>query len=235
MWLLALSLAQATTLNAPEPAQTPARTDAPSGAEAEAALSHVRSLVLKGPVEVELSAGHAQPVAEIDCSWGRAGSVKLHIQGERLTVSPKGSGRRCVLELRLSEVHHIDARGHLELDGSDLGALESLSLRGALDVDLSGIDTASLEVLVQGASDVELSGRADSLSLRQTGASDVDAEDLSATFAEVSIAGAGDLSVTASESVSAHASGAADVDVYGSPDTVEQSTAGAADINIHGR
>lgn len=108
--------------------------------------------------------------------------------------------------------------------------LEAISTSGASHINLSGLNNSELRVDSSGASKVQLTGETKRLDIETSGASTIEAKNLHAEKAKVSSSGAGYMSVYATEQLDAHASGAARIDYFGSPKTVNPETSGPASI-----
>jgi hypothetical protein len=91
-------------------------------------------------------------------------------------------------------------------------------------------DLAAIEA--SGASDVTASGVVDALVVDASGASDVDTAALDAETVNVDVSGASDVTVFARSAVTGEASGASNVDILGSPATVQVETSGASDVDF---
>ncbi len=97
------------------------------------------------------------------------------------------------------------------------------------------VKTDRIEVIeASGGADVTGNGATESYRLQASGGSDVDLLDLHASSVEIDASGGTEVWVFASESVTAEASGAADVEVSGSPANVTISESGVADVSLRG-
>lgn len=108
--------------------------------------------------------------------------------------------------------------------------LEGVSTSGASHINVSGLNNSELSVNSSGASKVQLAGETKRLSIDTSGASTIEAKNLHAEKARVKSSGAGYMSVYATEQLDAEASGAARIDYFGSPKTVNPETSGPASI-----
>jgi hypothetical protein len=96
-------------------------------------------------------------------------------------------------------------------------AVEALSITGAADVRVDGLDADAFDVRVTGAGDLAAAGRVQRLTLDISGAGDADLAELAADDARVELSGAGDAEVSASEVLDAEVSGAGDLAYFGEP------------------
>jgi|GEM_PF-1614724 len=110
-------------------------------------------------------------------------------------------------------------------------SLDYLGLSGATEAVATGIDADEFEYRASGASETEISGRCNSLTVKVSGASELEAKDFVCRDVDVRGSGASEIEIHATENLSVSASGATDVDVYGSPKTNKMSTSGASDID----
>jgi hypothetical protein len=112
--------------------------------------------------------------------------------------------------------------------------LEGVTVSGAGDVALDGLDGERFELSVQGAGEVEASGRVDHLAASIEGAGDARLANLAARTAEVSVQGAGDAAVQVSERLDVEVRGAGDVTYSGDP-AVSSDIQGAGDLTRRDR
>ena len=84
--------------------------------------------------------------------------------------------------------------------------------------------------------DIEVigSGVTESYRLQASDGSDVDLVDLQASSVEIDVSGGSDVSVFVSESITGQASGAADIEIFGSPANLDVRESGAADVSLRG-
>lgn len=88
----------------------------------------------------------------------------------------------------------VNGAGDLELEDIKVPTL-SFIINGAGDLEAMDIDVQTLNVTVNGAGDVEVSGKAESASLRVSGAGDIDARDLVCPNIEKSKTGAASIRI----------------------------------------
>jgi dipeptidyl aminopeptidase/acylaminoacyl peptidase len=102
---------------------------------------------------------------------------------------------------------------------------------GAAQVSVDGLRTPRAIATATGASQVVLSGSAESLKVDAAGASQVKAEGLKVGDADVSKSGASGVDLRASKSVAGDVSGASRLALHGRPPKKNVSTSGAASVN----
>ena len=105
-------------------------------------------------------------------------------------------------------------------------------VEGFGDLDLRNIDRETLDIVVEGAGDIEATGRAASLNLTIEGAGDADLERLVVDNAEVRIAGAGGAEINASQSANVVIDGVGDVDLVQRPAQLTQQVSGVGSVDV---
>ncbi len=199
---------------------------APVAAHSDDQTSEVRELAtftkirIKGGLELDLVAGKDQRV-EVSAGRGHLAEVETYVRGDTLVI----------------DMDHDDDDGiHINSDDVhvtiSMAMLEELEVLGAVDAEMSGIDSKNLRIDIKGAGDVEIEGTCGSLELEIKGAGDVDAEELKCADVQVSVKGVGEARVYASESVDADVSGIGSITVYGEPGKVRQSDGFLGSIRI---
>jgi Putative auto-transporter adhesin, head GIN domain len=109
-------------------------------------------------------------------------------------------------------------------------AVEALSITGAADVRVDGLDADAFDVRVSGAGDLTADGRVRRLTLDISGAGDADLAELAANDARVELSGSGDAEVRASGLLDAEVTGAGDLVYRGDP-RVREAVTGDGDID----
>lgn len=112
-------------------------------------------------------------------------------------------------------------------------ALDRLSVSGVVDADIRGVDAGSLKINLSGVGEVTVDGRCGHLFARVSGVGELDARALKCANAEVSLSGMGAASVFARDAAKAEISGMGEINVYGSPKTVDKRGGFLAEINVH--
>jgi hypothetical protein len=109
--------------------------------------------------------------------------------------------------------------------------LEGVSTSGASKIDVSGSKNSAFDVDSSGASKLSIAGETKKLKIGTSGASNIEAKELHAEKVDVESSGAGYVSVYATVQLDASASGAAHIDYYGNPATVNPDVSGAGSVN----
>lgn len=196
------------------------------------------AMTLMSPVQAGEKTYDVAPFHQISASG--AGELQIKV-GESQSVSVVAKDRY----LDKMEVEVEDGRLKLRLKsrGSWFGSspsykavitvpkLDYLGLSGASEATATGIDAEDFEYRASGASETDLSGSCQSLTVRVSGASELNAKDFVCVDATVKGSGASELEIHATGDLEVSASGATDIDVYGSPKTRSMSTSGASDID----
>jgi hypothetical protein len=108
--------------------------------------------------------------------------------------------------------------------------LRGLDINGASNVTAANVKGDSLNIKVNGASEVKISGEAKELNARANGASTIDAENLKSENTEVDSNGASTVTVSSSNELRADASGASTIYYTGEPKNIMQDASGASSI-----
>ena len=112
-----------------------------------------------------------------------------------------------------------------------LKALDHLKISGAGDIEIIDVAGEDLELVIDGAGDLEVDGTVTNLEITVNGAGDIDAKRLEAEHVVVTVNGAGDVAAHASVSADLTINGVGDIDIYGKPEQFAQSIHGLGDID----
>lgn len=184
-------------------------------------LPTFHSIVVKGAIELEVKIGGKQKV-NVSVEDMKLSSVTTEVKDGVLyidTLKEKSfwGGKRQHGEVELT------------LTMSDF---KGIKVKGAVDGDIVGINSKTVDIEVSGAADLNLTGTCETLNVNVRGAGDLDAEDLKCKDVDVSISGAGDADVYASEKVKAVVSGVGNVNILGKPKDVIKTVRGLGDIKV---
>lgn len=191
---------------------TPALADDDSETRDVAEFSRI---VIEGAMDIEVSVGARQEV-EISADQGYLSRVETRVERETLYISQEGRRWR---------------NGDIEVTIS-VENLSAFIIEGAADVDITGIDSDSFLLEIDGAGDVTLVGTCGVVEIEINGAGDIDAEDFECKSVDITINGAGDADVYASESIRAVLNGVGDITVYGNPSRVRPSIHGLGSFEV---
>lgn len=112
-------------------------------------------------------------------------------------------------------------------------ALDRLSVSGVVDADISGVDAGIFNVHLSGVGEVNIAGRCKRLDARVSGVGELNARSLQCSEADVALSGMGEASVFARDRVKAEVSGMGEINVYGSPKTVNKRGGFFSEITVH--
>jgi len=115
----------------------------------------------------------------------------------------------------------------IHITGKNIKKIQS---SGANDISYSNIQANMLEIVMDDAGDIQLSGKAKTLIARLSDAVDMEAENLHAEEVNLQSSGAGDATVYASEKLNAMITGAGTVTYHGNPKIVTQKISDAGEL-----
>ena len=177
-------------------------------------LDEFTFVVIQGAMDVIISAGESQNV-EITTDSDYIVRVETHVDDGTLYISQEGRWRNRGVDIEIS-----------------VRSLDGISIEGAADIDVTGIDSDRFELGIDGAGDITLEGTCGSIEIEINGAGDVDAEELRCRNANVIINGAGDVDAYASESVEAELNGVGDITICGDPSSVRPRIHGLGSFEV---
>lgn len=170
---------------------------------------------VEGALEIEINVGGRQSL-EVSTDADHIDRVETTVRGNMLTISMRGRRwRNANVEISIN-----------------MAALDQFDIEGAADAYISGVDSETFEITVDGAGDIYLEGKCGSAEFTINGAGDLEAQDFECKAVAIQINGAGDADVYASESIDAEINGVGDIDVYGNPKKVRQKISGLGDIEL---
>jgi hypothetical protein len=112
-------------------------------------------------------------------------------------------------------------------------ALKAVNVSGVVDGEISGVAATEFDVDISGVGDLEIAGTCEDLDADVSGVGDLDASELRCKNVNVTVSGVGEASVYASEAVAASVSGMGEINVDGSPKSVQKNGGLFADINVN--
>jgi hypothetical protein len=145
-----------------------------------------------------------------------------------------GSGKKSLkVYISFKQINQLDISGSCDVYLS--GVLKADELKVALSgaSDFKGqLDVKKLKIDLSGASDMTVTGgRASDLDIEASGASEFKGLDLSTDYCNARAQGASDIKITVNKELSAHASGASDVQYRGEGTVKDIKTSGASNVN----
>ena len=118
-----------------------------------------------------------------------------------------------------------DIQGKTRLKAASM----ELVMSGSGDMQLS-VDADSMDVTLSGSGDIDLQGSCGTLEVRVSGSGDVSAFGLEARDVEAMVSGSADIQVTATGSLRARVSGSGDITYRGNPEKIDSKTSGSGDV-----
>lgn len=112
-------------------------------------------------------------------------------------------------------------------------ALDRLTVSGVVDADIRGVDAGAFAIALSGVGDVTIEGRCKRLDARVSGVGELDAKSLECADAEIALSGMGEAAVYARESAKAEVSGMGEIEIYGSPKTIDKRGGYLGEITVH--
>ncbi|MBL4801037.1 MAG: DUF2807 domain-containing protein [Emcibacter sp.] len=109
----------------------------------------------------------------------------------------------------------------------------ALEVNGAVDADISGVDSENLLFGINGAGNIEVDGICGQLTVELNGAANFEGEDLKCEDIKISINGAGNVETYASKSADLDINGVGNIDLYGNPKVITQDKSWFSNIEIH--
>ncbi|PCI33470.1 MAG: hypothetical protein COB54_03990 [Alphaproteobacteria bacterium] len=108
-----------------------------------------------------------------------------------------------------------------------------LEVNGAVDADITGVDSENLTFEINGAGNIEIDGTCVTLNIDLNGAGNFEGEDLKCEDVKVEINGAGNVEVYGSNSADLEINGMGNIDLYGDPKDVSKEKSWFSNITIH--
>lgn len=169
------------------------------------------------PGDIEIIAGSGGHEVELEADDNLLPLLVTKVKGDKLVITASES---------------IQPKSPIEID-VNLESLESLSVLGSSDVEISGISGETFELEVSGSGDVESGkGEVSRLEVKALGAADISLKKLKAKTAQVSLTGTGDLSFHASDEADIELTGVGDITVYGNPPRISRKVMGVGEIRL---
>lgn len=164
-----------------------------------------------GAGSIEITIGTPQSF-EITCDDNLLALIETTVTDGKLVVKPMKEMRDFDLEIRVT-----------------VADLSSLAVDGAGGVDIKGIDNERLDITIDGAAGVIVTGKTERFDIAVDGAGGVEADGLEARSAKVQLSGAGGAEVHAIETLDVSITGIGSVVYSGNP-KVTKSVAGLGTV-----
>ncbi len=189
-----------------------------------------RTIDLKDFTAIEISGAY-----ELDVSVGEDYAIELSGPSEEMSraeASVKNGSLLLATKKRLRGVKQHGDRNGLRAVVT-MPALERLSVSGVTDADIRGVDAGAFRINLSGVGEVTIEGRCGNLEARVSGVGELDAKSLKCAVADVALSGMGEASVFARETARAEVSGMGEINIYGSPKTVDKRGGFFSEIAVH--
>jgi hypothetical protein len=171
-------------------------------------------LVVEGAYRVEVTCGGPRSL-EIEADDNLLSLIRTDVDGGRLRIHSDNRGMKTETMPRV----------RISVEN-----LSEVSIPGASDFSLEGLDNDAFKLNVEGASKFRASGETGKFDIMLNGAGVVDARDLRAAGVAAVNNGAGTITVRASDSLDATVNGVGTIDYYGDPKTVNPKVNGIGRI-----
>ncbi|MDX2286752.1 MAG: head GIN domain-containing protein [Bacteroidia bacterium] len=209
------------------------RPEAFQGEDRTEQLGSFSLIEASGDVQIVLAEGDAAEL-QLKAGEGDHRRLRYEIRGERLVLWTEGwdhGGAPPVVYLNCQPgmLQGIEASGAVRVDGDYVLKGDEVKLRasGASSFDVD-VDARQLDVEADGASQVDLSGKADAAVFRLSGASRLDADSMESSDIAVEASGAAQAEIDATGKLRVEASGASRVHSDSTPKEAETRVSGAA-------
>ncbi len=177
-------------------------------------MADFKSLVVEGAYRVEVKCGGDARALEIEADDNLLPFIKTDVEGGRLRIhSDRGMKTETMPRVRIN-----------------VADLSEVSIPGASDFSLDGLDNEAFKLNVEGASKFRAAGETGKFDITLNGAGLVNARELHAANVTAVNNGAGTITVHASDSLDATVNGVGIVDYYGDPKTVNPKVNGIGKI-----
>lgn len=177
-------------------------------------LSGFKSVEVGGIFKVEIAAQKDFGV-EVSADDNLLQHIRTEVDGDVLKISSEGRlnpSSPMIIKVSAPNIEHLD-------------------VSGVANVTVSDVQNSSFGLHTSGASKINLTGETDKLTIEVSGASKIDAENLRSRAANVDSSGASKITVYATESVRAEASGASKILYAGGATDVVKNTSGASSVS----
>jgi hypothetical protein len=196
---------------------------------ASAGEIETRRLDLKDFTAIEISGAY-----ELDVTVGEDYAIEVSGPPDEMARAEASVSEGALMlgaKKRLRKVKHGDHRGLRAV--VTMPALDRLSVSGVTEADIRGVDSGAFKVNLAGVGEVTIEGRCGELHARVSGVGELDAKSLLCKVADVGLSGMGEAAVYARDMAKAEVSGMGEIDIYGSPKTVDKRGGFFSEITVH--
>ena len=161
-------------------------------------------------------------VLDIDASW-------FDKTWSAVTSAVEGRVLRYYMTVKSLDGIYVQGTSSVKMEGLKTESLY-VTLKGAGEIILNGIDSGLIDVDLPGAGRVSLSGKTDRLHVSMKGAGSFDAPQLESRETKVVLRGVGKATVWSTAQLDATVEGIGAIDYYGNP-VVRQNVSGLGKVN----
>jgi len=222
--------------------------------ESRDATEEFSKLIAKGNVNVFLKKGEFQKI-EVEAEDNILPLVVVEIKNGVLTARTEGSMRTkkgVNIHVIYNDLNAITSSGSTDVkveskldskkvslassDSSDLivNLIETKSLEvkssGSSDITIANANSKNTTLSLSGSSNIKIAGTTKNLEASTTGSSNLTANNLISTSAEIKSSGSSNIKVQVRDKIEVRASGASDIQYFGSPRIVSEKRSGSASI-----
>lgn len=219
-------------------------------------IQAIKELVIRGSVEVHVKRGEpsmmviAERPEEVitemrggaltisqESSLSSGGVIDV-ITGRSFQVGSVGGSVRINRGREASQVFHGPVGSVVVLQGQsvvveiNLPNLPSATIEGSGDLSLEDLFQDEIELAITGSGTIRASGQVNRMSAEILGSGDVKAKELLVTSADLRVSGSGDIKAHVTHSLSARASGAGGIKVWGNPPKRDTRVSGSGNISL---
>ncbi len=200
--------------------------------------TNFHAITLSHAFDVYITQGNEEAVAVSASETKYRDRIKVEVRDGILSISYDNEGKWSTGNKKLKAYVSLKKIDKLTVSGAcDVfitGGLKAgdLTINQSGASDLKGkIDVQNLIVDLSGASDMSVTGTATRVTVEANGASDFKGFDLVTDYCDVRASGASDIHITVNKELSAHASGASDVQYKGAAVIKDLKTSGASSVS----
>ncbi|HSU27381.1 MAG TPA: head GIN domain-containing protein [Chitinophagaceae bacterium] len=189
--------------------------------------------------DVYLSQGSEEAVAVSASETEYRDRIKVEVKDGILRISYDNKlkwqgNKKLKAYISFKDINSLDISGACDVIVSGTIKTEVLviTLEGASDLKGNFVVKQNFSIDLEGASDMNVTGgSADNVTIRASGASTFKGFDLVTNICDAKASGASDISITVNKELSAHASGASDVQYKGDAVMKDMKTSGAGSVS----
>ncbi|MCF6216717.1 MAG: DUF2807 domain-containing protein [Emcibacter sp.] len=142
------------------------------------------------------------------------------VEGDTLVISRKNK----------KKIKNLDSDNRIIITMPKFAGLE---VDGAVDADISGVDSEKLKFEINGAGNIDITGNCAELNVILNGAANFEGPDLKCEVVLIRINGVGNVEAYGSKSADLEINGMGNIDLYGNPPEVKRDNSLFSKITIH--